>query len=67
MKKFYIAKSRRLRSTPYTSRIAKQGVTSYSIYNHIYKLEAGSILTIKKDSLENPNQDFIKAPYKKKI
>ena len=38
----------------------------YSIYNHIYKLEAGSILTIKKDSLENPNQDFIKAPYKKK-
>ena len=35
MKKFYIAKSKRLRSTPYTSRIEKQGVTSYSIYNHM--------------------------------
>ena len=30
-----IAKSRRLRSTPYTSRIEKQGVTAYSIYNHM--------------------------------
>ena len=35
MKNFYITKSRRLRSTPYTSRIEKQGVTSYSIYNHM--------------------------------
>ncbi len=35
MKKFYIAKSRRLRSTPYTSRIENQGVTSYTIYNHM--------------------------------
>ena len=35
MKKFYVAKSRRLRSTPYTSRIEKQGVSSYTIYNHM--------------------------------
>ena len=35
MKTYSIAKSRRLRSTPYTSRIEKQGVTAYSIYNHM--------------------------------
>ena len=35
MKTFLIAKSRRLRGTPYTSRIEKQGVTAYSIYNHM--------------------------------
>ncbi len=35
MKSFSIAKSRRLRSTPYTSRIEKQGVTAYTIYNHM--------------------------------
>ena len=35
MKNFLIAKSRRLRETPYTSRIEKQGVTAYTIYNHM--------------------------------
>ncbi len=35
MKNFSIAKSRRMRSTPYTSRIEKQGVTAYTIYNHM--------------------------------
>jgi len=35
MKNFSIAKSRRLRSTPYTTRIEKQGVTAYTIYNHM--------------------------------
>ena len=35
MKSFSIAKSRRLRSTPYTSRIEEQGVTAYTIYNHM--------------------------------
>ena len=35
MKKYFIAKSRRLRSTPYTSNIENQGVTSYTIYNHM--------------------------------
>ena len=35
MKKFNIAKSKRLRSTPYTSRIENQGVTAYSVYNHM--------------------------------
>ena len=40
MKKYFIAKSRRLRSTPYSSRIEKQGVTAYTIYNHMF-LPAG--------------------------
>jgi dimethylsulfoniopropionate demethylase len=35
MKKFYIAKSRRLRSTPYTSRIENHGVIAYTTYNHM--------------------------------
>ena len=35
MKNFSIAKSRRIRSTPYTSRIEKQGVTAYTSYNHM--------------------------------
>ena len=35
MKNYSIAKSRRLRSTPYTSRIEKQGVSAYTIYNHM--------------------------------
>ena len=35
MKKFYIAKSRRLRSTPYTDRIESHGVSSYTVYNHM--------------------------------
>ena len=35
MKKFYIAKSRRIRATPYTSRIEKQGLSSYTGYNHM--------------------------------
>ncbi len=35
MKNFLIGKSRRLRSTPFTSRIEKQGVKSYTVYNHM--------------------------------
>jgi len=35
MKKFLISKSRRLRITPFTSRIEKQGVTGYTVYNHM--------------------------------
>ena len=35
MKNYSIAKSRRIRSTPYTSRIEKQGVTAYTSYNHM--------------------------------
>ena len=35
MKNYSIAKSRRLRSTPYTSRIENQGVTAYTVYNHM--------------------------------
>ena len=35
MKKFFISKSRRLRATPFTSRIENQGVKSYTVYNHM--------------------------------
>ena len=35
MKSYSIAKSRRVRSTPYTSRIENQGVTAYTVYNHM--------------------------------
>ncbi len=35
MNNYFIAKSRRVRSTPYTSRIENQGVTVYSVYNHM--------------------------------
>ena len=35
MVNYSIAKSRRLRSTPYTSRIENQGVTAYTVYNHM--------------------------------
>ena len=35
MKKYLISKSRRLRSTPFTSRIEKQGVQGYTVYNHM--------------------------------
>ena len=35
MKNYFIAKSRRVRSTPYTSRIENQGVTAYTVYNHM--------------------------------
>jgi len=34
-KNFSISKSRRVRSTPFTSRIEKQGISSYSVYNHM--------------------------------
>ena len=35
MNNFFISKSRRLRSTPFTSRIEKQGVKNYTVYNHM--------------------------------
>ena len=31
----YIAKSTRVRSTPFTSRIEEYGVQSYTVYNHM--------------------------------
>ena len=46
MSSIKIAKAKRLRSTPYTSRIEKQGLTAYSVYNHML-LPAGF-----EDSLE---------------
>ena len=47
MKNYFVSKSRRLRETPYTSRIEKQGVTAYTVYNHM-------LLTTKfEDSLED--------------
>ena len=35
MNKYFISKSRRLRTTPYTEKIEEQGVSSYTIYNHM--------------------------------
>ena len=35
MKKIPIIKNRRVRSTPFTSRIENQGVSGYSVYNHM--------------------------------
>ena len=35
MKNYFIARSRRVRSTPYTSRIESQGVNAYTVYNHM--------------------------------
>ena len=35
MNNIQIAKAKRLRSTPYTSRIEKQGLKAYTIYNHM--------------------------------
>ncbi len=35
MKKFFVTKSRRVRSTSFSSRIEKQGVKSYTVYNHM--------------------------------
>ena len=35
MKKFYIAKARRLRGTPFSRRIENQGLTAYTTYNHM--------------------------------
>ena len=53
MKTFLIAKSRRLRGTPYTSRIEKQGVTAYSIYNHMLLPAAfGSCLLYTSDAAD---------------
>ena len=47
MNKIELAKAKRLRSTPYTSRIEKQGLTAYTTYNHML-LPAGF-----EDSLED--------------
>ncbi len=35
MKKYYISKTRRLRSTPFTSKIEEYGVGGYTVYNHM--------------------------------
>jgi len=35
MKKFHIAKARRLRGTPFSSRIESQDLTAYTTYNHM--------------------------------
>ena len=32
---YFVAKSRRVRSTPYTSRIENQGLIAYTVYNHM--------------------------------
>ena len=54
MKSYPITKSRTERSTPFTSRIEKQGVTAYTVYNHMLLPAAfGSI----EDSCEHLKKD----------
>ena len=52
MKSYPIAKSRRVRSTPYTSRIEKQGVTAYTVYNHMLLPAAFGSLEESSDHLK---------------
>ncbi len=47
MSKITIAKAKRLRTTPYTSRIEKQGLSSYSVYNHML-LPAGFKVSLEE-------------------
>ncbi len=53
MKSYPIAKSRRVRSTPYTSRIENQGVTAYTVYNHMLLPAAFGSLEESCDHLKN--------------
>ena len=59
MKNFSIAKSRRLRGTPYTSRIEKQGVTAYTIYNHMLLPAAFGSLAVSYTHLTLPTSDLV--------
>ena len=47
MSKITIAKAKRLRTTPYTSRIEKQGLSAYSVYNHML-LPAGFKVSLEE-------------------
>ena len=49
MKNFFLSKSRRVRSTPFTSRIEKQGVKNYTVYNHM--LLPTTFSTVEKEYL----------------
>ena len=49
MKNFVLSKSRRLRSTPFTSRIEKQGVKGYTVYNHM----------LLPTSFSSPEEEYI--------
>ena len=60
MKNYSIARSRRLRSTPYTSRIEKQGVTAYTSYNHM-------LLPAAFGSLEDSHHRLFVANFRIKI
>jgi len=53
MKKIPIIKSRRLRSTPYTDRIESNGVSGYTVYNHM-------LLPVSFKSLESDYQHLKK-------
>ena len=59
MKNYSIAKSRRLRSTPYTSRIENQGVTAYTVYNHMLLPAAfGSIEDLSLIHISEPTRPY---------
>ena len=53
MKNFLVSKSRRLRETSFTSRIEKQGVKSYTVYNHMLLPTTFSTPEEEYDHLKN--------------
>ncbi len=53
MKNFLVSKSRRLRETTFTSRIEKQGVKSYTVYNHMLLPTTFSTPEEEYDHLKN--------------
>jgi dimethylsulfoniopropionate demethylase len=53
MRNFPIAKSRRLRSTPYTDRIEAHGVSAYTVYNHMLLPASFKSLEFDYEHLKN--------------
>ena len=44
MKKFEISKNRRVKITPYTSRLEKYGVGGHTVYNHMLLQHISNLL-----------------------
>ena len=53
MRNFPKAKSRRLRSTPYTDRIEAHGVSAYTVYNHMLLPASFKSLEFDYEHLKN--------------
>ena len=62
MKKFLISKTRRLRSTPFTSRLEKYGVGGYTVYNHMLLPTFFESVESEYEHLKNHVQDAMNIP-----